>query len=216
MEKILKFLFRKSNKLNQGGFTQLVDFGDAISSRTKSASPKFTTGFTLVEVLVAISIFTVSLIGIMSVLASGIANTNYAKQKMIATYLAQEGIEYIRNMRDTAVLYGNGNPWEGSFKAQLSSCNDPDEDNNPCGLDEPPFGVTVCTNPSDCRLYLDNGNYSTTVSVVDSGFIRKIWMVPIGAGNTDEVKIFSRVEWTQGSGGYNVTFSENLFNWIEI
>lgn len=62
-------------------------------------------GFTLVETLVAISIFTVSLLGIMSVLASGISNTSYAKQKMVASYLAQEGIEYVRNMRDTAVLY---------------------------------------------------------------------------------------------------------------
>ncbi|OGI95347.1 hypothetical protein A2917_02160 [Candidatus Nomurabacteria bacterium RIFCSPLOWO2_01_FULL_42_17] len=62
-------------------------------------------GFTLVETLVALSIFTVSLLGIMSVLASGISNTNYSKQKIIAGYLAQEGIEYVRNLRDTAVLY---------------------------------------------------------------------------------------------------------------
>ena len=56
------------------------------------------TGFTLVETLVAISIFTISILGMLSVLASSIANTTYAKQKMVATYLAQEGIEYIRNI----------------------------------------------------------------------------------------------------------------------
>ena len=61
--------------------------------------------FTLVETLVAISIFTVSLLGLMSILAQGIADTNYAKRKIIASYLAQEGIEYIRNFRDTYVLY---------------------------------------------------------------------------------------------------------------
>lgn len=64
----------------------------------------FRSGFTLVETLVAISIFTVSLLGIMSVLASNIANTNYAKQKITAEYLAQEGIEYARNKRDTNVI----------------------------------------------------------------------------------------------------------------
>lgn len=62
-------------------------------------------GFTIVETLVAVSIFSMSLLGIMSVLGSGVANTNYAKQKIAAIYLAQEGIEYIRNMRDTNVLY---------------------------------------------------------------------------------------------------------------
>ncbi|MEI6660160.1 MAG: prepilin-type N-terminal cleavage/methylation domain-containing protein [bacterium] len=41
------------------GFTQLVDFGNAISSRTKGASPKLTTGFTLVELMVSTSIFVI-------------------------------------------------------------------------------------------------------------------------------------------------------------
>ena len=58
--------------------------------------------FTLIETLVAISIFTMSILGLLSVLASGISNTNYAKQKVAATYLAQEGIEYVRNLRDSA------------------------------------------------------------------------------------------------------------------
>jgi hypothetical protein len=34
-------------------------------------------------------------------------------------------------------------------------------------------------------------------------------------GNADEVRILSTVSWTQGSGSYSVTFSENLFNWVE-
>ncbi|MEK7106542.1 MAG: type II secretion system protein, partial [Patescibacteria group bacterium] len=66
---------------------------------------KKNTGFTLVETLVSLSIFSVSVILFMSVLGSGITDTNYAKQKIVAGYLAQEGIEYMRNMRDNNVLY---------------------------------------------------------------------------------------------------------------
>ncbi len=44
-------------KKNSRGFTRLVDFGDAILSRTKSASPKLTTGFTIIETMIAISLF---------------------------------------------------------------------------------------------------------------------------------------------------------------
>ena len=136
---------------------------------------KLNTGFTLVETLVAVSIFSISILGMMSVLGSSIANTNYAKRKIIATYLAQEGIEYIRNMRDTAVLYNGGGNWN-SFR------------NTP------------------------NINYPVTADF--AGFSREVWLDKNGLGQ-DEVKIFSKVEWTQGSGTFSVVFSENLFNWIE-
>ena len=87
------------------------------------AKPWRSRGFTLVETLVAISIFSMSIVAIMSVLGNGVSDTNYAKQKMIASYLAQEGIEYIRNMRDTYVLYTDttGNDWD-AFKNVISEC----------------------------------------------------------------------------------------------
>ena len=142
--------------------------------------------FTLVETLVAISIFTVSLLGIMSVLASSISSTNYAKQKMTATYLAQEGIEYVRNMRDTDVL---------------ASVN-----NHPAGWTVFKLALPLPSNtPSDIF-------YPTTSGF--SSFTRTITADTTTFGS-DEVKITSTVTWNQGSGVQNVTFSENLFNWYE-
>lgn len=172
--------------------------------------------FTLVETLVAIAIFTTSILGLMSILASGISNTNYAKNKITASYLAQEGIEYVRNMRDTYGLYtmATGRDWNG-FKAKLTPCNS----GNECGfnssfpLTDPSFLFKCSSDPIDCKLYLNNGSYNDdSTGGIYSGFTRKIWMDPI---NSDEVKISSVVSWTQGFGNYNVTFSENLFNWIE-
>src|SRR3989344_5287897 len=64
-------------------------------------------GFTLVETLVALSIFSVSILGLLVALSQGLADTGYAKKKVAAAYLAQEGIEYIRNMRDTFMIYSN-------------------------------------------------------------------------------------------------------------
>ena len=61
-------------------------------------------GFTLVETLVAISIFTMSILALLVILTQGIANTNYAKHKITASYLAQEGIEYARNVRVLEML----------------------------------------------------------------------------------------------------------------
>ncbi len=165
--------------------------------------------FTLVETLVAISIFTMSILGLLMILSQGISDTGYAKKKITASYLAQEGIEYIRNMRDTEVLYSTtGNPWN-NFRAKLASCNS----GNGCGfIKPPPFDVFVCNNPNLCKLYINNGGYDTDSSGVDSGFIRQIWAE---TSVSDEIKIFSNVSWTQGSGNYNITFSEELFNWVE-
>jgi prepilin-type N-terminal cleavage/methylation domain-containing protein len=208
---MMKFL----NKKNRG-FTRLVDFGDAILSRTKSASPKLTTGFTLVETLVAVSIFSVSVISLISFLGSSIANTNYAKNKIIATYLAQEGIEYIRNMRDTYVLYPANGGWNG-FKTLISSCVSA----NGCGFDSsalPADSIFQCAGApaGRCKLYLDNGNYNTNSSGVDSGFTRVILRELVGGGGSEEVKIISTVSWNTGSTVHSVSFSENLFNWVEL
>ncbi|MFA5778149.1 MAG: type II secretion system protein [Candidatus Paceibacterota bacterium] len=137
--------------------------------------------FTLVETLVAISIFTMSILGLISILASGISNTGYAKQKMAATYLAQEGIEYARNVRDTNVLSGAGG-WATFITPTPPSAGRV----IPYEITDPDF----------------------------SGFSREILILPVD-GTTDEVKISSKVTWRQGSGIYNVTFSENLFNWVE-
>lgn len=172
-------------------------------------------GFTLVEALVAIAIFTVSISGLMVVLAAGIYNTNYAKNKITASYLAQEGIEYIRNMRDTYGLYTaeTRKDWN-DFKAKLASCNS----GNECGIDDSvaPIDVKKCNQLNKCELFfnIDNGSYNSSVGA-DSGFVRKIWMETVNPGNQDEVKIYSAVSWTQNFASYNITFSENLFNWME-
>jgi len=172
-------------------------------------------GFTLVETLVAISIFTMSILALLSVLSQGISNTHYAKTKMTGLYLAQEGIEYIRNMRDTFVLYSErtGNDWT-KFRAKLASCNL----GNECGIDngalstDPSFIFKCSSGASGCKLYLNNGNYNATTGN-ESGFVRKIWAEVIDPDK--EIKIFSSVSWNQGSGAYNITLSENLFNWVE-
>jgi len=139
------------------------------------AKPWRSGGFTLVETLVAISIFSVSIIALMAVLASGVSDINYAKRKITATYLAQEGIEYVRNMRDNAFLSADPNTGWINFVATSTT-----------------VGIIY---PSD-----DNINFPRIIQVEEV--------------NPNEVKISSKVSWTQGSGHKSVTFSENLFNWF--
>jgi len=142
-------------------------------------------GFTLVETLVAISIFTSSIVVLMSVLGSGISNTNYAKDKITAGYLAQEGIEYLRNARDQYLLTNLDSGWtdfktESANLATLAITVPP-----PAIFNDPGFVRTIQVTPD--ALYPDvEIKITSTVS----------WTQPSGATAS-------------------VTLSETLFNWIE-
>jgi len=102
-------------------------------------------GFTLVETLVSIAIFSISILGILSVLASGVTNTTYAKNKMIAGYLAQEGIEYVRNLRDNDALFTATTTFNwGTFTTAMNACSF----GNPCGFNSAsiPISIFNCSN----------------------------------------------------------------------
>lgn len=192
----------------------------------KKMSRQKNRGFTLIETLVAISIFSVSILAMMAVLADGISDTNYVKKKIIATYLAQEGIEYMRNMRDTFVLYDPTSPATGflnGFNSTFANigCGNAngcyfDDRNVNYGTQDRPIAlqtlVTACGASCPPLLYDNTTGKYGYVSGANSDFIRKVKVNQI---NADEIKISSTVFWTQGSGNYSVTLSENLFNWVE-
>ena len=192
---------------------------------------KINTGFTLVETLVAISIFSVSVLALISIISQGITNTSYAKSKIIAGYLAQEGIETMRNMRDTYVLYDstidpvNGSPSNGwaKFMTKLTNAAALCNTTNGCYFDsrnldpsnhtQPVLSVSVAACNASCPDLLYNsmtGIYGYA-SGNDSGFNRKIQVTQVSA---DQRKVYSIVSWKQGSSSYNISFAENFFNWV--
>ena len=57
-------------------------------------------GLTLVETLVAISILTIAVVGPLGIIAQALHTSYYIRDQMTAYYLAQEAIEYVRNIRD--------------------------------------------------------------------------------------------------------------------
>ena len=64
-------------------------------------------GFTLIEVIVAIFILTIGVMGAYAVVQQIIASTSITSSRLVAAYLAQEGIEIVRNIRDTNFILGN-------------------------------------------------------------------------------------------------------------
>ena len=64
-------------------------------------------GFSLIEVIIAIGIITVGIVSVINLLSFNLKNEIKNKNKMIAIYLAQEGIEVIRQIRDNNFFVGS-------------------------------------------------------------------------------------------------------------
>lgn len=70
-------------------------------------------GFTVIESLVAISILLLAVSGSFAAAQSSLQSSNFVKNRVTAYYLAQEGIEYIRHLRDNnglAIRRESSNP----------------------------------------------------------------------------------------------------------
>jgi prepilin-type N-terminal cleavage/methylation domain-containing protein len=70
-------------------------------------------GFTLIEALVAISILMVAVVAPITIAQKGLSSAIYTKNQMIASYLAQDAIEYVKNKRDENIL--NDKDWLEGF-----------------------------------------------------------------------------------------------------
>jgi type II secretory pathway pseudopilin PulG len=64
-------------------------------------------GFSILEIVVAIFIITMGMVGVLSLITQNIQVQYINKNNLIASQLAQEGLELIRNKRDKNWLEGN-------------------------------------------------------------------------------------------------------------
>ena len=83
-------------------------------------------GFSLTEVIIGIAILTVAIVAATNLLV-GLVSTNQNNLTTLqAYYLAQEGIEGVRNIRDSNWLHNNfwlgesSDPWDGKFEVGKS------------------------------------------------------------------------------------------------
>jgi len=61
-------------------------------------------GFTLIELLITILVMTIGISGAFLAIQQGIIAIDYSNNRFIAAFLAQEGVEIIKNIRDSNLL----------------------------------------------------------------------------------------------------------------
>ncbi len=176
--------------------------------------------FTLIETLLAIFILVTAIAGPLTIASKGLQSALIAKDQTTAIYLAQDGIEYLRYVRDTACLTGapNGNCTGAiAFGSLLAACSSAVG----CRIDSIQKTISNCTSdPVGVCLPL---NYDTTNawftyaptsgSIVPTLFTRTI-LVSLAPGRTDELEVKVRVSWNDlGNIIHTVTESENFYAW---
>ncbi|MEK7078247.1 MAG: prepilin-type N-terminal cleavage/methylation domain-containing protein [Patescibacteria group bacterium] len=73
-----------------------------ISNLKKASSFKLhDQGFTLIEAIVAIGVISVGFVGALVILSKSASQAGFLRERIIASHLAAEGIEVIKNIRDT-------------------------------------------------------------------------------------------------------------------
>jgi prepilin-type N-terminal cleavage/methylation domain-containing protein len=160
-----------------------------------------TRGFTLVETLVAISILVAAVTGAFSAARIGINLSTYTKNQVIAFYLAQEGVEYIRNIRDNNGLASQ------SWLTGLNNCIAP----NTCMIDAPQGTISQCTVLGICPLLKqDTNGFYTYTSGTDTIYRRSIQITPISA---TEASITVSISWQKGLVLRTFRVRENILNW---
>lgn len=178
-------------------------------------------GFTLIETMVAITILAFAMAGPLFTASRAIIAAETARDQLTASYLAHEGIEYVRVTRDNLylALYHTGGSGDVSgtawteFLALFAECNS--TTNQACTLD--PFEQTESLSLQPCvigatcmPMHLMGGVYRQQDGGISTPFTRTIQVVDI---SPSEEKIISKVSWSFHNTPYTVTVTDHLTAW---
>ncbi|MDD2657221.1 MAG: type II secretion system protein [Candidatus Pacebacteria bacterium] len=193
-------------------------------------------GFTLIETMVAVAIVTLSVAGPLFTANSAIRGATTARAQLTASYLAQEGIEHVRMMRDNEFLttYHEGgidisatawtrfltNPVTDS--SSISGCRTTASQSSVCMLETYPgtiagtgSGLTLEPCVGDCRpLRLVNGIYTQKTNIGGDimPFVRTIQVKDV-PNATDDVQVISTVSWSYHGIPYAVKIYDHITPW---
>lgn len=157
-------------------------------------------GFTLVEVVIALFIITIGVGGAFVLIQRTIAFSSHSSFQLRASYLSQEGVELVRNIRDGNFLdirNGLGGSWDDG----LTSCS------SGCELDYNDSSLSSYQG----SLLKQDGNFYTYDSGTDTTFQRRITISSISSSQID---VTVEVLWNERGRFGSVTTSTQLYNWL--
>ena len=187
-------------------------------------------GMSLIETIVAVTILAAAIVGPMTLAAQSLKASRYARSELIATHLAEEGVEVIHNIRDNNITnYPTGSWLTNIFSSTTGACN------AGCAIDVTQGDTALVWAPSaiiscspDCSVlgqvyYNPNtGLYKQSVTLPSSPWITtQFSRVVTLKGIDDPVNPLrqARITVVVSYAGYgntqrNITIVDDLYNWF--
>jgi len=177
-------------------------------------------GFTLIETMVAITLLAVALIGPFIAVQNSLQSSYVARDQLIASQLAQEGIEYIRGVRDAN--YFAGRAWMAGISS-YTTCYGA-APSGYCHID-PTRGDVHTDSPNHSAM----DQYAATSSVpylrlstaglynqqASGGTVTKFKrLVRVNTLSATQVRITVFVSWVTGNKPYTIIVTDTLHDWI--
>src|SRR3989338_3633319 len=170
---------------------------DKSKQNKNNGQARLSDGQVLVELMVAISVMVIGLLGIFTLLSQSLGLNRVAADQYIAANLAAEGVEVAKNILVHNVI--ERNPWneglerDGEFGVEYSS-------------------IVLDDNLSDELLKFDkdSGRYNYTAG--DETNFRRV--ITINNLSEDEIRVNSRVEWrSRGGTSFSINLEDHFYNW---
>jgi type II secretory pathway pseudopilin PulG len=165
-------------------------------------------GFTIVELVVVLSVITIGLVGIMSLIMQNIQVQGTNKDHLVASMLAQEGIELVRQKRDTNWLTLSDDEWttgildtmDGTFIINYDGSFDFSPNEGDLG--------DIST-----RLWIDGEDFYSHSGGTPTRYYRLIFSELISAYGNDGLYVTSTVQWMEKGQTQKYEIATELYNW---
>jgi len=167
----------------------------------KHLKPK--AGFSIIEILAVLFVVSMAMLGVVSLIVQNIQAQSINKNNLIASSLAQEGLEIVRQVRD--VNWKNSQPFDtyladGSYTVDYRT-----------GTTTPMSDITAT------KVYLKDGFYvhnsGSESGLTPTIFNRQIIIARLNSYSGKPLQVRSIVSWNDHSHPYHYELQTLLFDW---
>ena len=154
-------------------------------------------GFSLIGVIISTFIISTGLVAVLSLANMSLKSSSTGEMRLIASGLAQEGIEIFRDMRRSNADWIDWE-WYGSIATSTIR-------NYRVQYDNSDF-----ISPSETPLKIDSNGFYRYESGDNTPFYRKITLTKI---SYQEVKVAVEIKWQSRGNSYSLIAEDHLWNW---